>query len=65
MDVMPLILLVLFMLLPIAFWIYQFVELMRLDDNSFSGRYDKMIWGAAFILLFPLAPIAFLYWKHR
>jgi hypothetical protein len=65
MDVIPLILLVLIVLLPIAFWIYQFVELMRLDDNSFNGRYDKVIWGAAFILLFPLAPIAFLYWKHR
>lgn len=57
--------LLLLALLVIGFWIYQFIGLMTLDDKSFPGRYDKVIWAAVFILLFPLAPIAFLYWKHR
>jgi len=45
------------------FWMYQFVQLMLLEDIYFSARYDKIIWAAAFILVVPLAPFAFLMWK--
>ena len=44
-------------------WIVQFASLMVMDDKFFPGTYDKPIWGAAFLLAFPLAPFAFLVWK--
>ena len=44
-------------------WVVQFAQFMVLDDASFPGRWDKLIWGAAFILAFPIAPFAFLVWK--
>jgi hypothetical protein len=44
-------------------WLKQFVWLMMLDDKTFPGKYDKLIWGAAFVFLFVLAPFAFIMWK--
>jgi len=44
-------------------WIKQFVWLMMLEDKSFPGKYDKLIWGAAFVFLFVLAPFAFILWR--
>jgi len=44
-------------------WIYQFIQLMLLSDADFPGKYDKLLWAAAFILLFPITPFAFLWWK--
>jgi hypothetical protein len=44
-------------------WVIQFASFMVLDDKSFPGRSDKLIWGAAFIFAFPVAPFAFLVWK--
>lgn len=58
--------LVLSILVPLAwaiFWLYQFVQLMLLEDDLFPGPYDKLVWGAAFVILAPLAPFAFLMWK--
>ena len=53
-----------FLYLIIAvFWIIQFAGFMLLDDKSFPGAYDKWIWGAVFILAFPVAPFAFMMWK--
>lgn len=49
----------------LLFWIVQFVDLMSLGDVHFMGRYDKLIWGAVFVFLFPLAPFAFWLWKQR
>ena len=44
-------------------WVVQFAGFMVLDDKTFPGTYDKLIWGAAFILVFPVAPFAFIVWK--
>lgn len=44
-------------------WIYQFIQLMLLSDADFPGKYDKILWAAAFVLVFPIAPFAFLWWK--
>jgi uncharacterized membrane protein YagU involved in acid resistance len=44
-------------------WLKQFVWMMALDDGSFPGKYDKLIWSAVFIILLPLAPFAFAMWK--
>jgi hypothetical protein len=50
--------------LPLAiFWTWQFVQLMLLEDRFFPGRFDKLLWGAAFVLVVPLAPFAFRAWK--
>jgi len=45
------------------FWMFQFVQLMLLEDAIFAGRYDKPLWVATFILMPLLAPFAFLMWK--
>lgn len=44
-------------------WFYQFVQLMLLSDSDFPGKHDKILWVAAFVLVFVLAPFAFLWWK--
>jgi hypothetical protein len=46
------------------FWCRRFIELMLLSDSDFPGKYDKTLWGVAFILMFFLAPFAFAFWKH-
>ena len=45
------------------FWLFQFIQLMLLADSDFPGKHDKILWVAAFICVFLIAPIAFLYWK--
>ena len=45
------------------FWVYQFVQLMLLSDSDFPGRHDKILWVAAFVFAFFVAPFAFLWWK--
>ncbi len=44
-------------------WMYQFIQLMLLSDADFPGKHDKILWAAAFVLLFPITPLAFLWWK--
>lgn len=44
-------------------WVMQFAFFMALDDRSFPGSHDKLIWAAAFLLAFPVAPFAFMVWK--
>ncbi|MEO7719122.1 MAG: hypothetical protein ABIY70_23235 [Capsulimonas sp.] len=44
-------------------WVVQFAQLMMFEDDSFRGHWDKLIWVAVFILVFPVAPFAFLIWK--
>jgi len=45
------------------FWCYNFVFLMMLEDNQFPGKHDKIIWATVFLILFPIAPFAFYFWK--
>ena len=33
-------------------------------DHFERGRYDKALWVVAFVVLFVIAPFAFLYWKR-
>jgi len=47
----------------IKFWVSEFVQMMLLEDAFFPGRFDKVVWGAAFIILPPFAPFAFWVWK--
>ena len=44
-------------------WLSQFIQLMLLADSDFPGAYDKILWVAAFVCVFLLAPLAFMYWK--
>ena len=55
----------LIILLALAiFWIYQFVFMMLLGDNTFSGKHDKILWCAVFIVFPMLTPFAFLLWRN-
>ena len=54
---------VIFLLVFCFFWIRKFVELMLLEGTHFSSGFDKIIWAAVFIAVFPLAPFAFALWK--
>ena len=47
-----------------VFWILQFTQLMLFSDSDFPGKYDKLFWVAAFVLVFALAPFAFYFWKR-
>ncbi len=63
-DVPDILSAVLCLTLPLAIlWIYQFVQLMAFEDGWFPGRYDKVLWVAAFLFVAPIAPIAFYTWK--
>ena len=44
-------------------WFYQFISLMLFADSDFPAKYDKILWVAAFICIFLVAPLAFMYWK--
>ncbi|MCI0664005.1 MAG: hypothetical protein L0220_23360 [Acidobacteria bacterium] len=45
-------------------WLKQFVWMMALDDDSFPGKYDELIWSAVFIVFPFLALFAFAMWKN-
>jgi hypothetical protein len=62
-EIVTLTLILTAMLAFVIFWIVQFVQLMLLEDDLFPGPYDKLVWAAAFVILAPLAPFAFLAWK--
>lgn len=55
-------LLLTFLLLALA-WAREFVFLMRLADDVFPGRHDKLIWALLLIALPPLGTLAF--WSFR
>lgn len=48
----------------VTLWIVQFVALMSLTDDRFSGQYVRFGWIVAFLVLWGLAPIAFLLWNR-
>lgn len=47
----------------LIFWVLTFVNLMTTPDDDFRGRYDKILWCAAFIFAFIPAPIAYLAYR--
>lgn len=52
-----------FVLGLVAFWANEFLTLMRAPDSAFPGRFDKLIWGLALVILPPIgAPI---FWAFR
>ncbi|MCA8942409.1 MAG: hypothetical protein KDB80_07580 [Planctomycetes bacterium] len=53
------------LLLLAAVWVFQFVELMSLGDEELGGVHARIGWVAAFVLLWVLAPFAFLVWRSR
>ena len=63
-TIMPLLLFVLVILTVFYFWITEFVQLMLLTEQELGGPHDKLIWAAAFIVLFFIAPFAFRAWRH-
>jgi len=63
---LPTALFILFLLVGlvlILFWIFQFANLMRLEDDQLPGQYARFGWIAAFLVLWPFAPFAFLLWN--
>ena len=44
-------------------WFRRFISLMLLPYVCFPGRYDKLIWGLAFVFLFFVTPVTFYYWQ--
>ncbi len=57
---LPIVLLIAFLI----FWGHEFVELMLLSDSDFPGKYDKILWVLAFLVMFFVAPFAFVFWKQ-
>ena len=45
-------------------WVTEFVRLMLLTNRELRGEHDKLIWAAAFVFVFFLAPFAFKVWRH-
>jgi len=41
-----------------------FAWFMVLDDKSFPGPHDKLVWVTAFLLAFPVAPFVFMVWNN-
>lgn len=47
-----------------VFWLVQFCHLMTFSPRRFPAPYDKIIWVVVFLLLAPVAPLAFWVWKQ-
>ncbi len=45
-------------------WVFQFVHLMSLDDEAFPGQHTRLGWVAAFLVLWMIAPFAFMIWRR-
>lgn len=48
----------------VVFWVWQFILLMLSRDDEFPGRNDKLIWVVVFLLLVPLAPLAYYFFRQ-
>ncbi len=57
-------LIVVFAIVLAIIWIAEFVRLMSAADEAFPGQYVRLAWVAAFLVCWPLAPFAFLYWRR-
>lgn len=56
-------LLVVMAVLALIFWFVPLLDLMKMTDESFPGRFDKPIWAAILILLPVLGSLLFVIWK--
>ena len=45
------------------FWVFEFVDFMKMTSDEFANEHDRFIWGAAFVLVFPATPFAFFLWR--
>ncbi len=54
-----------FLLVLVAVWIHEFLALMRLTDNDFPGRFDKLVWSIVMIVFAPVGLIAFAIYRRR
>ena len=59
---MPII--VILMLLALIVWIVQLINLMRMSDDAFPGRFDKPLWVAILLFTFVLGATVFWFWKR-
>ena len=50
----------------VILWAGQLLELMRMKDSEFPGRYDKVLWFVLLLVSGPLGALIFWCWKdHR
>jgi len=64
-DLAPFLVMVVLMLLLAILWVFQFVALMSLEDEELPGEHARIGWVAAFLVLWPVAPFAFMLWRYR
>jgi hypothetical protein len=57
------IIIVLISIVLFIFWCVQFVSLMEISDDKFSGKNDKLIWALAMLLTGVVG--AFLFWLNN
>ena len=50
-------------ILLLIFWIRQFFDLMARTDDTFPGKYDKVIWAAVFLLTYVFGAFLYLIFK--
>lgn len=46
-------------------WVFQFAALMSLEDGELPGKFSRFGWVAGFVVVWPLAPFAFMLWRSR
>lgn len=61
----PFLLMVVLMVLLAILWVFQFVAMMALEDEELTGEHARIGWVAAFLVLWPVAPFAFMLWRYR
>jgi hypothetical protein len=60
---LAIIVVVLISIVLFIFWCVQFVSLMEMSDDEFSGKNDKLIWALAMLLTSFVG--AFLFWLNK
>lgn len=50
--------------LLVVLWVREFVTLMSCADADFPGRHDKLVWSVLMLVLAPIGPVAF-WWYRR
>lgn len=47
----------------LVFWLSQMVALMKMKDDAFPGKHDKILWVAALLVASVAGALAFLFWR--